>query len=295
MEPYLLRYFLAVVETGSFTRAAEACLITQPSLSAGIKRLEEQLGVTLFVRNNKRVFLTTAGTRFLPRAKTILHECNVAIAELAQTEKARVLRVGVLQTLSGAWVAGCLKGFREAYRGADKTGRFDLFEGTEQEILNRFDERGIDYALSIRRVDDHSSVPLYDETYVLALPADHPLAGVKEVRGEDLSDQPMIVRSRCEVLSETSRYFTDRNVRPPLAYRTANDERALRMVAAGVGATVVPQSHAAQGVVTTRLLGFTHSRTVALFRPRHALPDHLIPMGQAFEAYISQLAPPWDD
>lgn len=292
MEPYLLRYFLAVVETGSFTRAAEACLITQPSLSSGIKRLEEQLGVTLFIRNNKRVFLTTAGTRFLPRAKTILHECNVALAELAQTEQARVLRLGVLQTLSGAWVAGLLKGFRDAGLTEDMGGRFDLFEGTEQEILNRFDERGIDYALSIRRVEDDSSVPLYSEPYVLALPADHALAGVAQVRGEDLSDQPMIVRSRCEVLSETSRYFTDRNVRPPLAYRTANDERALRMVAAGIGATVVPQSHTAQGVVTTTLHGFTHSRTVALFRPRHALPDHLTAMGEAFERYVTGLAPP---
>lgn len=285
MEPYLLRYFLAVVETGSFTKAAEACLITQPSLSAGIKRLEEQLGVSLFVRNNKRVFLTTAGTRFLPRAKTILHECNVAMAELAQTEQARVLRIGVLQTLSGAWVAGLLKGYRNL--GFD--GRFDLFEGTEQEILNRFDERGIDYALSIRRVEDDASVPLYDEAYVLALPEDHRLAGEAVVRGEELSDQPMIVRSRCEVLSETSRYFTDRNVRPPLAYRTANDERALRMVAAGVGATVVPQSYAAQGVVTVALHGFTHRRTVALFRPRHGLPDHLKAAGEGFERYVTGL------
>ncbi|UDF03246.1 LysR family transcriptional regulator [Asticcacaulis sp. AND118] len=288
MEPYLLRYFLAVVETGSFTKAAEACLITQPSLSAGIKRLEEQLGVSLFVRNNKRVFLTTAGTRFLPRAKTILHECNVAMAELAQTEQARVLRIGVLQTLSGAWVAGLLKG----YRDAGFEGRFDLFEGTEQEILNRFDERGIDYALSIRRVEDDASVPLYDEAYVLALPADHRLAGEAVVRGEDLSDQPMIVRSRCEVLSETSRYFTDRNVRPPLAYRTANDERALRMVAAGIGATVVPESHVAEGVVTSKLHGFAHRRTVALFRPRHGLPDHLKDAGEGFEGYVSRLPPP---
>ncbi|MFT3997913.1 MAG: LysR family transcriptional regulator [Asticcacaulis sp.] len=288
MEPYLLRYFLAVVETGSFTRAAEACLITQPSLSAGIKRLEEQLGVSLFVRNNKRVFLTTAGTRFLPRAKTILHECNLALSELAQTGQAKVLRIGVLQTLPSALTARLLKGFRDV--GYD--GRFDLFDGTEQEILNRFDERGIDYALSIRRVEDAASIPLYTEGYVLALPADHPLAGAEEVRGEQLSDQPMIVRSRCEVLSETSRYFTDRNVRPPLAYRTAHDERALSMVAAGVGATVVPEYHSAEGVARVRLQGFAHRRTIALFTPRYALAAHLKDAGAAFEAYVSRLHPP---
>jgi len=121
---------------------------------------------------------------------------------------------------------------------------------------------------------------------VLALPADHPLSGAEEVRGEDLSDQPMIVRSRCEVLSETSRYFTDRNVRPPLAYRTANDERALSMVAAGIGATVVPQSYVAQGISKVPLQGFSHRRTLALFTPRYDLPDHLRAAGLAFERYV---------
>ncbi|MDC7683698.1 LysR family transcriptional regulator [Asticcacaulis sp. BYS171W] len=282
MEPYLLRYFLAVVETGSFTKAAAACLITQPSLSAGIKRLEEQLGVTLFERNNKRVFLTSAGARFLPRAKTILHECNLAMAEVAASAQARVLRLGVLQTLPSAWVSNLLKGF--AATGADV--RFDLFDGTEQELQNRFDERGIDYALSIRRVEDGASVPLYDEGYVLAVADTHPLAGKASVRGEYLADQPMIVRSRCEVLSETSRYFTDRNVRPPLAYRTANDERALSMVAAGIGATVMPESFAAQGVAKVGLEGFMHRRTIALFTPRYSLPGHLTEAGKAFEGYV---------
>ncbi|MEX0298823.1 MAG: LysR family transcriptional regulator, partial [Kordiimonas sp.] len=73
MDLYLLRYFLAVVETGSFTRAADRVFVTQPTLSAGIKKLEGQVGHVLFERSNRRVFLTDAGTRFLPRAKAILH------------------------------------------------------------------------------------------------------------------------------------------------------------------------------------------------------------------------------
>jgi len=288
MELYLLRYFLSLVETGSFTKAAQACLITQPTLSAGIKRLEQQLGADLFVRSNKRVSLTTAGSRFLPRAKAILHEVNMATAEIAPVEAAHVLRLGVLQTLPAAQVADLLKAFAATYPGL----RFDLFDGTEQELLNRLDERGVDYALSLQRVADGQSLPLFEEGYRLALPAHHALAGEKEIRGEDiraedLANDSMIVRSRCEVLSETSRHFTDRNVRPPLVYRTAQDERALAMVGAGIGITVMPDSYEAPDVARVPLRGFTSRRTVALFRPRFALPDRLRQAGAAFEAFAT--------
>ena len=282
MELYLLRYFLAVIETGSFTKAAQACLITQPTLSAGIKRLEEQLGVDLLVRNNKRVFLTTAGSRFLPRAKAILHEVNMASADLAETETSNVLRLGVLQTLPVGLVADLLKTFIADHPGI----RFDLHDGTEQELLNRLDERGIDYALSIRRVDDDTSLALFDEGYQLALPQSHRLAGSREIRGEDLANDSMIVRSRCEVLSETSRHFTDRNVRPPLVYRTPQDERALAMVGAGLGITVMPDSYHAPDVVRIPMAGFSLRRTVALFRPRFALPDRLQRAGETFETFL---------
>ncbi len=282
MELYLLRYFLAVVETGSFTKAAQACLITQPTLSAGIRRLEEQMGVDLFVRNNKRVFLTAAGSRFLPRAKAILHEVNMATAELAETETDTVIRLGVLQTIPASLVAGWLHDFLERHGDV----RFDLYDGTEQELLNRLDERGVDYALSIRRVADDTAVPLFEEGYRLVLPRRHPLAGQAVIEGEDLANENMIVRTRCEVLSETSRHFTDRNVRPPLVYRTPQDERALAMVGAGVGITVMPDSYSAPDIAGIPLAGFGLRRTIALFRPRYDLPERTRLAGEAFSAFL---------
>lgn len=281
MELYLLRYFLAVVETGSFTKAAAACLITQPTLSAGIKRLEDQLRVPLLVRSNRRVHLTAAGARFLPRAKAILHEVNMASAEIAAAESANVLRLGVLQTISARLVAGLLRDFSAEYSDV----RFDLFDGTEQELLNRLDERGLDLALSIRRVADDDSQPLFHEGYRLVLPATHRLAGESVITAENLARDAMIVRSRCEVLSETSRHFTDRNVRPPLVYRTAQDERALAMVGAGVGVTVMPDSYTAPDVAYARLLGFDLGRTVALFPPRYALSGRLLDTARAFTQF----------
>lgn len=285
MELYLLRYFLAVVETGSFTKAAQASLVTQPTLSAGIKRLEDQLGVDLFVRNNKRVFLTAAGSRFLPRAKAILHEVNMAAADLAETETANVIRLGVLQTIPAALVAGWLRDFLTDHADI----RFDLYDGTEQELLNRLDERGIDFALSLSRVAGDTAVPLFEEGYRLVLPRGHPLAGRAVINGEDLANDNMIVRTRCEVLSETSRHFTDRNVRPPLVYRTPQDERALAMVGAGVGITVMPDSYRADDVVGIPLAGFRPRRTIALFRPRYDLPERTRLAGDAFSAFLTGL------
>lgn len=285
MELYLLRYFLAVVETGNFTRAAASCLITQPTLSAGIKRLEDELGTALFVRSNRRVHLTAAGARFLPRAKAILHEVNMAAAEIAEAEAANVLRLGVLQTIPARRVADLLRGFDAIMPDV----RFDLFDGAEQELLNRLDERGLDLALSIRRVDNDETTPLFREGYRLVLPRAHRLAGQAVIHAEDLARDAMIVRSRCEVLSETSRHFTDRNVRPPLAYRTAQDERALIMVGAGIGVTVMPDSylagHEASGVAFARLHGFAPTRTIALFPPRYALSGRLLDAARAFTQF----------
>jgi len=257
--------------------------VTQPTLSAGIKRLEEQTGVALFDRNNKRVSLTAAGSRFLPRAKAILHEVNMASAEVLSSQPNNVLRLGVLQTLPATIIARLLEDFRAQMPQI----RIDLFDGTEQELLNRLDERGIDFALSLRRVDDRSSVGLFEEGYSLALSHHHRLMGRASIRAEDLADESMIVRSRCEVLSETSRHFTDRNVRPPLIYRTSQDERALAMVGAGLGVTIMPESYCAPNVKRVAMADFRLRRHVGLFLPRYAFPKRLAEVGDAFVSFTT--------
>ena len=117
-ELYQLRYFLALVETGSFTKAAARANVTQPTLSAGIKKLESQLDVKLFQRTSRRVFLTEAGTRFLDHAKAILYECNQATQDLKGATSRTVLRLGVLRTIPGSLISGLLGDFRRSEVGA---------------------------------------------------------------------------------------------------------------------------------------------------------------------------------
>ena len=166
----------------------------------------------------------------------------------------------------------------------------EIQDGSEQELNNCLDERSIDFALSLDRgqVKEEQAKALFEEGYRFVLDINHPQAQMNTVRGEIFADQNMIVRSRCEVLSQTSRYFTDRNVRPRLVYRTTNDERALRMVEAGVGATVIPESYVREGVAAVKLKDFNYRRTVALHYPRYQLPEGLAAIAEDFVALVKE-------
>lgn len=283
-ELYQLKYFLAVVETGSFTKAAERAFVTQPTLSAGIKKLEEVLETELFYRSSRRVFLTESGTRFIPRAKSIMFECNQAILDVSHVENPSVLRLGVLRTVPFALVRRLIRDFRRE----DAAAVIELVEGTEQEMTNRLDEGSIDLAITLLRGDvGAEDIVLFEEGYDLALAEDHPLAGRKRVGASELANDNMIVRTRCEVLSETSRYFTDHNVRPRLVYRTEHDERAMDMVAAGLGATVIPHSYEVKGVRKLALAGFDFKRRVGLRQSPHVTGEEARAMMDRFAAFTS--------
>lgn len=263
-ELYQLRYFLAIVETGSFTKAAKRVRVSQPTLSAGIQKLEAGLGVSLFDRSSRRVFLTRAGTRFVERARAILTEVQRAQAEVAETPTKKVLHLGVLMTIAARVFQDLMRDFLRTYPDTV----FELFEGTEREVKNRLEAGQLDLALTIERPDltGHSEL-LYEEGYSLAIAAHHPLAKKSALHVSELADQPTIVRTRCEVLSETSRFFTSHNVRPQLVYRTEQDERALAMVGAGVGVTVMPDHYRSPQVARLPLVGFTPTRRIALVNP----------------------------
>ncbi len=266
IEIYQLKYFLAVVETGSFTKAAERVYVTQPTLSAGIKKLESNLDVRLFDRSSKRVFLTENGTRFVERAKGVLHQLNLAEAAMKTGDTPKLLRLGVLMTIPSRRIQQILHPFQRQEAGLVT----ELFEGSEQEILNRMDEGRIDLALTILRPGlKGKTTSLYQEPYSLAIASHHPLANAAAIDPTELANEPTIVRSRCEVLSETSRFFTDHNVRPRLVYHTAQDERALAMVAAGVGFTTMPDHYRMPGVTRVPMKGYDFTREIGFIQSTH--------------------------
>lgn len=260
IDRYLLRYFLAVVDTGSFSRGAVQVNVTQPTLSVGISKLERLCGAKLFHRSSQRVHLTDAGSRLLPHARRIESEFNLMASRVGDSgDDTGLLRLGVLSTIPTPQ----LEALATAHRGLDPHRPLEIVEGNERELLSRLDRGRIDIALTLLRPGEarqrHS---LYQEGYGLALPEAHRFAGAEDVRGEELAAETMIVRRHCEALSDTSRYFTTRGVRPRFSFRTTNDERAMALVRAGMGITVMPDSHRAPGVSRAGLSGFDLRREV---------------------------------
>jgi LysR family hydrogen peroxide-inducible transcriptional activator len=262
MDRYLLRYFLAVAELGSFSKAAARVSVTQPTLSVGIAKLEAQLGARLFERTTRRVSLTPAGSRFLQHARRITQEYETALREVSETPQLKRVRAGVLSTIPARDLE------RVVTHHAKNSGgeALEILDSTERDIANRLSDGRLDMAITILRsgLESFAQEKLRNEPYVLFVGATHKLSGVESVDGGALAGETMIVRRQCEGLPEISRYFTNRDVRPSFSLRTLSDDRAMSMVAAGLGVTVAPQSCMAPGLSAAKLAGFELSRDVGL-------------------------------
>ncbi|WP_136162948.1 LysR family transcriptional regulator [Sphingomonas flavalba] len=267
IDRYLLRYFLAVIDHGNFSKAAAQCNVSQPTLSVGIAKLERLLDRSLFQRSNRRVELTEAGARFAVHARRIEGEFSLAERAVGAVPARSTFRLGVLTTMPSAWIAAIVR----QCAAHDDVQRVEWVEGRERELQERLRRGRLDAALTIVRADDSrfAGEVLLTEGYALAMPASHPLAGEAEVAAAALADNVMIVRRQCEALPETSRHFTSHGVRPFFAARTTNDDRALALVQAGLGVTVMPEGFTAPGVVRPRLAGFDLVRAIGILHAGH--------------------------
>jgi len=274
MDRYLLRYFLAVIDQGTFSKAAAACHVSQPTLSVGIAKLELTLGKPLFHRTSRRIELTSAGATLLTHARRIEAEFARAERSVRGIATTSVVRLGVLTTLPPRWIDVYL----DRLHAEAPAERVEIVEGRERELNERLARGRIDAALTVLRGDDDrfERRTLFKEGYSLALAAHHPLAGRQTIDAEELLDEPMIVRRQCELLPETSRFFTARGVRPFFPARTTNEERALAYVRSGLGITIMPDSCKADGIVCIRLSGFDFIREIGLLFGSHAEAAELL-------------------
>ncbi len=262
MDQYLLRYFLAVAEIGNFSRAAERVGVTQPTLSAGIAKLETQLGARLFDRDKRRVALTTAGSRFLVRARRIAREIDLAIQEIDHVPEATTLRVGILNTIPTRIVDSIVTRHRQS--GAAEA--LELLDGSERDLAQRLERGRLDLAWTVIRPSHTRFRPekLAEEHYAMVLPLDHPLSAADCVRAEELAGDRMVLRRHCEAILDISQHFTQRGVRPRFVLKTTSDERMLTLVRAGQGIGMMPESFSDPGVRLVRLVDFDLTREVGL-------------------------------
>ncbi|MDF8333653.1 LysR family transcriptional regulator [Novosphingobium cyanobacteriorum] len=260
IERHLLRYFLAVVDTGTFSGAASLCRVSQPTVSSGIARLEHVAGQVLFNRSNRRVELTAAGARLLPHARRIENEFAEAQRSVTEIDPATVVRLGVASTLATGMVE------RVAAALLAKPGlQLEVVERRPGEMATLLDRGRVDLVMGpLDGAASRRHVTLFHEPFELVMREGHHLAGADLLRCDDLMDEAMLVRRQCEALPQVSRFFTARGVRPFMAARSQSEERIAGYVRAGLGLTVMPRSLIEPGIVARPLAGLELERTVGL-------------------------------
>jgi DNA-binding transcriptional LysR family regulator len=262
-----LKYFLAVAETSSFTKASERLFISQPSLSVGIQKLEADIGAKLFERGKKRVLLTSAGKHFLDKAKTILKEYESVKHELQfNFSNCKILKLGILQTLPVVCITQLISQFLKVHPNVV----FEQFSGNIVELRNWLERGEIDLAITVLRDQENTRMShiLFQENYSLAVAENHHLANKVSVSLAELNAHPYIDRIGCETRDDLQRLFATRGICPPVVYRTADDEWSKALIATGIGLAVMPGQSSTPGIVYVRFSDLNLVRQVGLvWRP----------------------------
>lgn len=237
-----LEYLVAVADHRHFGRAAEACFVSQPTLSTQIKKLEAELGVELVERNPRQILLTDAGEQIVARARAILDEAkNIeGIARAARDPESGTLRLGLFPTLGPYLLPHVVPKLHARFPRLELL----LVEEKTEAIVARLRDGRLDAGVLARPIhEDFVEEPLFTEDFVLAVPCDHPLAshdgpvGTGVLAGENvllleeghcLRDQALDV---CELAGATER----------VGFRATSLETLRQMVAAGVGITLLPE------------------------------------------------------
>ena len=241
MEMQQLRYVVAVARTGNFSRAAEHCHVSQPSLSQQIQKLEDELGERLFDRTKREAKLTPHGEAFLRRAVRILEEAEAATREASDAKDLLrgTLTVGVLPTIAPYLLPDVLTEFTEKYPGVE----IIVQEDTTARLLKQVLAYETDLALVSLPISDErlELQALLTEELRLALPPGHPLTRKRIVKVEDLAGERLIVMKEGHCLGDQVLRFCDRrDVRPQISFRSAQLETIQALVRAGLGLSLIP-------------------------------------------------------
>jgi LysR family hydrogen peroxide-inducible transcriptional activator len=236
-----LRYVVTLAETMHFGRAAKACFVSQPTLSTQVKKLEEELGVTLFERTNKRVLPTPTGQRLIVQARVILEEIDKLrqMAQQVRDPMAGPLRLGVIPTLGPYLLPQLVPRIRATYPQL----RLYLREELTERLLEHLRTGTLDALLLALPIHDEGLevAELFREPFILACPAGDRLARKTRIRDTDLVDTPVLLLEDGHCLRDQALAICGFPQRPGTEeFRASSLETLRQMVAAGIGCTLLP-------------------------------------------------------
>jgi len=273
-----LRYLTALATTRHFGQAAAACFVTQPTLSAQLRKLEAYLGVQLVERQPRHVTLTEAGAAIAARAQQIIATSDeiVRLAQGWRDPLAGKLRVATLPTVGPYLLPQVMLRLRKALPQLELM----LYEYRTEPMLERLRAGDIDLgvlALPIHE-DGLESTPLYEEPFLLAVPEQHRLAARRQVQISDLGDDDLLLLEEGHCLRDQALAVCARSrAHEKQDFRATSIETLRQMVAAGAGVTLLPAlacRGAYDGAAGLRVLNImkpTPSRRIgAVWRPSTA-------------------------
>jgi LysR family hydrogen peroxide-inducible transcriptional activator len=237
-----LKYLVALADTGHFGRAAERTFVSQPTLSAQLKKLELYLGVKLVERQPKNLQLTEVGKQVVVRARRMLDEGD-AIITLARSNTdplAGQLKVALIPTIGPYLLPRVMQKLRKTLPNL----RLMLYEYQTEPLLKRL--RGGEIDLGIMALpaeqDGLESRALYDEAFTVALPNHHPLAAKSAIKVPDLKGQTLLLLEDGHCLRDQALEVCSRvDVRESEDFRATSLETLRQMVVAGLGITLLPE------------------------------------------------------
>jgi len=237
-----LRYLVAVADTRHFGRAAERCFVSQPTLSTQLKKLEEYLGVQLIERQPKRVALTAAGEEIVARARRILEASDevIALARAHRDPLAGTLRIAMLPTIGPYLLPRVAREIGKALPRLD----LRLYEYTTAAMLAKLRAGEIDLGILALPVDldGLEARELYDETFMVAVPATHPLAKRPTIRVQDLQGETLLLLEDGHCLRDQAlAVCSHASMQEKQDFRATSLETLRQMVATGAGVTLLPE------------------------------------------------------
>ena len=242
MELHQLRYFCAVAETGSFSRAAEHSHVSQPSLSQQILKLEAELGARLFDRLGRSVRLTEVGKTFLPRARAVLRELEAARGDVVESKDSisGQVAVGAIPTVAPYFLPPVLASFSKRFSESAVT----VIEEITPVLLERLRAGSIDIAILALPVRGHEfdALPLLTEPLFAALSKKHTLARRTAIALRDLRKEPFLLLRDGHCFRENALAACDRaRVSPQVVFESGQFSSLLGLVGAGMGVSLVPE------------------------------------------------------
>jgi LysR family hydrogen peroxide-inducible transcriptional activator len=275
-----LKYIIAVAESRHFGKAAERCFVSQPTLSGQIRKLEDELGITIFERTNRSVEITPAGEEILTHARRIMEQADgiEQVARAHQDPLAGPLRIGAIPTLSPYLMPLILAPLRKQHPQM----KLVLSEELTDTLLERLHDHEIDAALLATAVEEpeFETLPLFDEPFWVAYSRDHAFYHKDKIRLRDLTRENLLLLTEGHCLADQAMdvcHMEERQTGDMADLRAASLETLIQLVGAGYGVTLVPALAirgswtAGSGVVTQPLAITGASRRVALVF-RHSFP-----------------------